>query len=187
MNTSTIALLLQTVVALLTAAHNNPALASTAQQQLVTLGSRTVQIATQALAPIPFVVTPNTDTFPTIGDLMNAPALTATGSYVPLAPGLPVKLDQSSVSFGDLNADGMDDAAGIVTQTATGGATSSALAVFLNQGGVMFNIADEPLGSAVTVYSHHVVNGALVLDMQVAGESRGTFTYSLLGNQIVKD
>ena len=190
MGTSTISLLLQTAAAILTSAHNNAALTPAATQQIVTLGSQTVQIATQAMAPIGFSVTPNTGAFPTALEVLRAPALTATGVYVPLANGSPVKLDQSSLSFGDLNGDGLDDAAAVVTQTVgTGNSTTTrvALAIFLNQGGIMFNIVDRPLGSDVVVYSHHVVSGGeLVMDMQVAGEARGTFTYSLLGNQLIK-
>lgn len=190
MDTSTISLLLQTVAALLTAAHNNPAIAPATTKQLITLGSQTVQIATQVVAPINFPVKKNTSAFPSGSEVLNAPALTAAGAYVPIAMGTPVALVQPSLSFGDLNSDGVDDAAAIVIQTTgTGGniATSSALAIFLNQGGIMFNIADQPLGAAVTVYSHHIISGGLlVMDMQVAGGVRATSTYALLGNQIIK-
>jgi len=184
MNTSTISLFLQVTASLLAAAHNNPALAPASAQQVVTIGSQSVQLATQAMAPIPFAVPQNTSLYPNIKEVESAAYRTANGTYEPL--GMSVNLDQSSLSFGDLNGDGTDDAEAIVTQRASTGATSTAIAIFLNQGGVMFNIADRTLGSAVTVYSHHVVNGALVMDMQVAGESRGTFTYTLLGNRIIK-
>jgi hypothetical protein len=167
--------------------HNNPKIAPQAAQQSVALCGQVVQITTQAMAPINFSVVPNNGVFPTTSDLLNAPYLTAQGSYEQLAPSSSVQLIEPDTSFGDLNGDGLDDAAGIVTQAVGNGTVRYALAIFLNQGGIMFNIADRPLGSGVTVYSHHVASGTVVIDMQVAGAPRRISTYQLLGNQIMKD
>ena len=160
MNTSTIALLLQATA------------------------NRSVQVAAQAMAPIGFTVPPNTGVWPNIVDLVQGAYLDARGAYVPQGPAHGVTLDESTVSFGDLNADGFDDAAAVVTLTKADGTTEDALAFFLNQNGVMFNIADLPLGGAATVYSHEIMNGVLAMDMKIAGHARATTTYQLVGNRI---
>lgn len=172
--------------ALLTGAQHDPSMSATTTAQIVSLGSRTVQIATQAAAPISFVVPANNSIWPNLNDVLVAPYLDANGKYV--RQGASAKLDQGSLSFGDLNDDGLDDAAAIVTRPAANGATESVLAMFLNQKSIMFNIADLSLGtSPVTLYSHHVVsNGLFEIDMQAAGGARATATYMLLGNQILK-
>ncbi len=182
MNTSTIALLLQMTSSLLAGAHNNAAVPPAALAEIAGLGNRTVQIAVQALAPIDFPVATNTDMWPTVTDLMASPYLDAEGNYV--RAGGAVQLDQSSVSFGDLNSDGFDDAAAIVTRKMADGTTQDAIAVFLNQGNIMFNIADLPLGSSATVYSHNINANMLTMNMRIAGGARATTTYELVGNQI---
>ena len=185
MNTTTIALLLQMTASILSGAHNHPAVTAATDIKLIALGNRTVQIATQALAPINFAVPANDSMWPNVTDLLAAPYLAANGTYV--RQGLSAKLDQGSISFGDLNNDGFDDAAAIVTRPTAAGTTESVLAMFINQNNIMFNIADLSLGtSSVTVYSHHVVSGLLTMDMQIAGGARATSTYQLLGDQILK-
>jgi hypothetical protein len=186
MNITTIALLLQITSSLLSGAHNNAAMSATTTAQVVALGNRTVQIAAQAIAPVNFAVPANNSIWPNVNDLLAAPYLDAHGNYV--QEGSSAKLDQGSISFGDLNNDGLDDAAAIVTRPAPGDATESVLAMFINQNNIMFNIADLSLGTApVTIYSHHVVSGGLLtIDMQAAGGMRATTTYQLLGNQILK-
>lgn len=171
---------------LLSGAHNNPAVPAATDVQLIALGSRTVQLAAQAVAPINFAVPANNSTWPNVNDLLVAPYLAANGAYV--QQGSSAKLDQGSISFGDLNNDGLDDAAAIVTRPAASGATENVLAMFINQNNIMFNIADLSLGtSPVTVYSHHVASGGLfTMDMQIAGGARATSTYQLLGNRILK-
>jgi hypothetical protein len=174
-------------MSLLSGAHNNPAMSATSTAQIVALGNRTVQIAAQTIAPINFVVPANNSIWPNVTDLLVAPYITANGSYVHQSP-TTVQLDQSSISFGDLNNDGLDDAVAIVTRPAASGATENDIAMFINQNNIMFNIADLSLGIApVTVYSHHVVSGGLLtMDMQVTGQARATTTYRLLGDQILK-
>ena len=194
MSTSTIALLLQMTASLLAGAKSNPSLTASTTAQIVAIGNHAVQLAAQADARMGagFAVPQNTDIWPTVGDLMQSGYLNNNGAYV--AEGEGATLEQSTISFGDLNADGFDDAAAIVDLQGSGGTTEAALAMFLNQGGVMFNIADlplgtslsSPLGQGVTVYSHEIANGVLTIDMQVAGQPRATSTYELLGNRIVK-
>lgn len=185
MNIATVLLLLQATASLLSGAHNNPAVSSTTAAQLVTLGSRTVQLAVQATAPIDFAVPANKSIWPNVVELLSAPYIDANGKYV--REGASVELDQGSLSFGDLNNDGFDDAVALVTQRQNDGSTKSVLAAFLNQGGIMFNIADMPLGVApVELYSHNVVGGLIVMNMKVGGQSRATTTYRLLGDEILK-
>lgn len=186
MNTTTIVVLLQMAASLLAGAHNNPAVSAATDAQIVALGNRTVQIAVQAIAPINFTVPANGSIWPNVNELLAAPYLDASGKYVP--QGSSAKLDQGSISFGDLNNDGLDDAAAIVTRPAAGGATESVLAMFINQDNIMFNIADLSLGtSPVTLYSHYVVSGGLLtMDMQAAGGARATTTYQLLGDRILQ-
>lgn len=187
MNTATLLLILQATASLLSGAQNNTTMSSSTTAQLVALGSRTVQIVTQASAKIDFTVAENSSTWPNLTELLAAPYLDAGNNYV--QQGSTVKLDQGSISFGDLNNDGLDDAAAIVERTTANGATEHAIAAFINQGGIMFNVADLSLGTLpVTIYSHHVVSdGVLSIDMQTTGQSRATTTYSLLGNQIFKN
>ena len=187
MNTSTIVTLLQVTASLLSFAHGNAALPASTTARIAAIGNQAVQLVDQQMAVIPFSVVQDNSIYPNANDLLNAPYLNAAGEYAPLN-NQTVQLDQSSISFGDLNGDGLDDAAAIVYRSATpGGSAQAALAFFLNQNGIMFNIADRTLGASTTVYSHNITNGELVIDMQVAGEPRGTFTYSLVGNQIEKE
>lgn len=183
MSTTTIALLLQMAASLLAGAKNNPSLTPSTTAQVAAIGERTIQLAAQAEANIGFAVPQNTGIWPTIGDLMYAAYLNPEGVYVPEGPS--AMLEQSTVSFGDLNGDGLDDAAGVVDLGNADGQMKPYLAVFLNQGGVMFNIADLPLGASTTVYSHNIMNGVLTIDMQSAGAPRTTSTYELVGDRIV--
>ncbi len=182
--TGTIAALLQMTATLLMGVQHDVQTPVAVKAQLVLTGEHVVQIAAQAAAPVPFVVTPNDGAWPNVKDLLNAPYRNASGVWVREGQG--VALDQSSVSFGDLNADGMDDAAVVVKRTGPNGTVEYALAALLNQGGIMFNIADLPLtsGTAPTVYNHRIVNGAIVLDWQKAGGARATSTYVLFGDEL---
>lgn len=184
MSTTSIALLLQMAASLLAGARNNPSLTPSTTEQIAAIGAHTIQLAAQAEANIGFAVPQNTSIWPTIDDLMHSAYLNAGGAYVPEGPF--ASLEQSTVSFGDLNGDGLDDAAGVVDLTNAGSAPMPYLAVFLNQGGVMFNIADLPLDASTTVYSHGIMNGVLTMDMQAAGAARATSTYELVGNRIVE-
>ncbi len=170
---STVALLLQLAASLLTGAKNNPS------PQIVAVAAQTIQLSTQALAfaqgQINFPVPQNASIWPTVAELQVAPYVDARGGYVQLGAG--VQLDSATVSFGDLNGDGYDDAMVIVKRMKANGSTESDLAAMLNQGGIMFNIADTPLGDNVHVESHHIKNGEFILN---------TNHYVLLGNQLLK-
>ncbi len=158
---------------------------SQANAQTVALASRVIQLEAQVQAApeITFSIPQNTSIWPNIVDLTNAAYLNAEGGYSPM--GSEISLNEATVSFGDLNGDGLDDAALIVNQTPGSGTSTYALAAMLNQGGVMFNVADAELGQNVTVYSHKIANGAIILDMQIDNQPRATYTYRLLGNTLI--
>jgi hypothetical protein len=187
MNTSIIALL-QITVALLTGIQGNANVPSSTAQQVVTMASHVVQMSTQATAVIPFTVAKNDSAYPDYNDLVNSPYLDVNGKYVQLGVSSTVKLENNYISFGDLNGDVVDDAAVLVKRFANDGTVSYAIAAMLNQGGILFNIADYPLGGTFpTINSHEIVQGGdFVLGTQLPGAPAVTSTYELLGDQVIK-
>lgn len=176
MNTSALLALLQAAAAVLAFAQSHAATASpTLTQSAINFGSNTVQIVTQAAAPIDFQVPPNDSVWPNIKDLSNAPYIDGPGQWTHL--GATVQLLPEYTSFGDLNNDGMDDAAAIVDRPTASGAQNYFLAAMLNQGGIMFNIADFPLGSNLDIASHTISNDVAWLNSD---------RYELLGNTITQ-
>ena len=182
--TATIALLLQLAASLLTGAKNNYHMPLAAKQQVVAMAGQTVQLSTEALAKVAFPVPQNTSIWPNYSELKNAPYLDSGDKYVQL--GQTVQLLGSSVSFGDINNDGIDDAVAAVKIAAPDGSSNYFLAAMLNQGGILFNIADAPLGSNAWIYNHRVQNGELVLDMATGNQASSTVRYVLLGNELMK-
>jgi hypothetical protein len=167
--------LLQAAATLL-ALVQSPAVSTTTAQNSVNLAENAIQIVAQETAPIDFTVPKDNSIWPNITDLVNAPYLDGNGNYVPL--GSAVSLLEQDTSFGDINNDGIDDAAVIVNRpTPATGAPNYFLAVMLNQGGIMFNIADYPLGNTVNINSHHVTDGNIIIDGN---------QYELWGDQIEK-
>ncbi len=188
MNTSTIATLLQLVVSLLTGAQHSVVMTPSTTQATVAIASRAIQLSAQAEAmpKIPFAIPPNTSNAPNMKDLLQTAYIDLTGAYVP-----PIANDvgvvQEDTSFGDLNADGYDDAVTVVQRTDSAGNTTFALAAMLNEGGMMFNVDDVPLGSTVHLNSHDIVQGGdLIINMSVNGAAAQTSTYYLLGDQLLK-
>jgi hypothetical protein len=187
MSTSTIAVLLQLVTSLLTGAQHSAVMTPSSTQATVAIASRAVQLSAQAEAipKIGFAIPANDSNAPSMKDLMQAAYIDPTGAYVP-AVGSDVGVVQEDTSFGDLNADGYDDAVTVVQRTDEAGNTTFVLATMLNQGGVMFNIDDVPLGSTVKVFSHNIVQGGdLVINMSVDNAAAQTSTYYLLGDQLL--
>ncbi len=189
MNPAAIATLLQLAASLLTGVRNDTHLSPAAAQQTIAVASRAIQFSAQAeaMSKINFPTVQNNGIWPNIADLYNAPYLGANGKYVPLAPAAGVSLIAEDTSFGDINGDGLDDAAAVVEMTDNNGSTTFALAAMLNQGGIMFNIADFPLGSAAQIYSHHIAPGGdIILNGQFGTASAQTSTYELFGDQLIK-
>jgi hypothetical protein len=107
---------------------------------------------------------------------MNAPYIDAPGHWTRL--GNTIQLFTGDTSFGDLNHDGLDDAAVIVNRPSSNGTPNYFLAAMLNQNGIMFNIADFPLGTNIDIASHSIVQGTILLNSN---------SYELLGNTIIKE
>ena len=174
MNAS-ISALLQLATALLLGVQHNAQLPQAVQKNMMALAEQSIQISTQALAPINFPVAQNTSIWPNVVDLENSPFLALDGTWV--RQGATVQPMDQYLSFGDMNADGFDDAAVIVKRTDQKGNPHFALAALLNQGGILFNIADIPLGTTLPhISSHHVMNGEVAIDRR---------HYKLLGNMLI--
>ena len=165
MNVSSTLSLLQALAAMLTLLHGAPTPPSSSTlASAVGLANKTIQIVAQANANIPFAVAPNDGTWPNINDLENAAYRDANGNWVRLGPS--VSLIQGDTSFGDLNGDGLDDAAVIVNKPDAYGSPNYFLVAMLNQGGVMFDDAELPLGSALNVTSHNITAGVITINGQ---------------------
>ncbi len=184
MNTSII-VLLQLATSLLLAVQHNSQLPQDVRQRMVLLAEQAMQVSAQAGATIDFPVPQNSSAWPNVTELGSAPYIGIDGKFVRQGPTLTVL--NAYTSFGDLNGDGVDDAAVIVKRTDGMGATSFALAAMLNQGGILFNIADVPLGNTEPqIYDHNIQNGIVTLDIQVDGQPRTVAHYALFGNNFSK-
>jgi hypothetical protein len=173
--------LLQVATTLLLAVQGDHRLPPAVQQKMVTIAEQSIQLSTQALAKIDFPVTNNNSIWPTADDVGNAPYIGLDGKYA--RSGANIQAFDQYTSFGDMNGDGFDDAAVIIKRTNANGNVNFALGAMLNQGNILFNIADVPLGNtAPAIYDHHVVNGQVMLDMQMGNQPRAVSYYELLGN-----
>jgi hypothetical protein len=169
--TTTLLNTLSAFLLVLQGSHASPA----AQQTAINIAENGVQLAAQAVAMphIPFAIAPNDSVPPNIADLGNAAYRDGDGNWVRLGNG--VNLIEGDTSFGDLNHDGVDDAAVIVEKPSSGGGVNYFLDAMLNQGGIMFDIAEVPLGAALTVTSHEIVPGTIFINDQ---------QYQLFGTQL---
>jgi len=118
MNITPLLTLLQAAASLLVLAQGHT-VTTAFMQQAVNFGSNAVQIVVQSHAPIGFTVTKNDSIWPNVKDLANAPYIDAPGHWAPL--GTTVQLITGDSSFGDLNHDGLDDAAAVVNRPSPDG------------------------------------------------------------------
>ncbi len=101
---------------------------------------------------------------------------------------------QDPIFYGDVNADGLEDALVILNTQNGGSGHSIELAVVLNQNGSAYNISTISLGDRVVVESGKVENGMIILNMRVHGPNDGlccpsqfvTWNFVLSGNQLIK-
>jgi hypothetical protein len=101
---------------------------------------------------------------------------------------------QGPIFYGDVNADGLEDALVILSTQNGGSGHFIELAAVLNQNGSPYNVATISLGDRVAVESGKVENGAIVLNMRVQGPNDGlccpsqavTWNYILNGSQLIK-
>jgi hypothetical protein len=179
------ALLFQLATSLLLAVQQNGQLPQDVRQHMVLVAEQAIQISTQAQAVINFPVPQNSSIWPNVTELLSAPYIGLDGKYVQQGPTLTVL--NGYTSFGDLNGDGVDDAAVIVQRTDANGNVSFALAAMLNQGGILFNIADLPLGNTMPqIFDHSIQNGTIALDMQIGNQPRSITHYVLFGDLLEK-
>ncbi len=185
MNTALL-LLLQAAATLLINTKQNVNTPLAVREQAILSAEHTIQLATQTIAmrDITFSIPKNASIWPNMQELAEVPYRSAENTWAPL--GSSVMIVGSSVSFGDINNDGLDDAAVVVKQVQKDNKSNYALAVMLNQNDILFNIADVPLGSAVEIYSHSIQDGQIFLDMKVDDSARRISRYELLGNQLIK-
>jgi hypothetical protein len=172
MNIATMLALLQTAASLLASAQN-PQATPASMQKAVNLAGNAIQAVVQAKAPINFSVKENDGIWPNIDGLLNAPYLDSKNDLVRL--GKTVLLVTEYTSFGDINNDGLDDAAVVVNKPDTDGTAHYFLAAMLNHGNILFNIADLSLGNSVNIDSHRVIDGKIVIDGR---------KYELLGKEL---
>lgn len=101
---------------------------------------------------------------------------------------------QDLVIFGDINADGIEDALVLLNTQNGGSGHFIELAAVLNQDGSTYNISTISLGDRVAVESGRVENGIIVLNMRVHGPDDGlccpsqpvVWSFVLSGDQLVK-
>ena len=98
------------------------------------------------------------------------------------------------VFYGDINADGLEDAMVILSTQNGGSGHFIELAAVLDQNGGPYNVATISLGDRVVFESGKVENGAIVLNMRVQGPNDGlccpsqavTWNFVLNGSQLIK-
>ncbi len=101
---------------------------------------------------------------------------------------------QDPIFYGDINADGLEDALVILNTQNGGTGHFIELAAVLNQNGSADNISTIYLGDRVGIESGTVENGIIILNMRVHGPNDGmccasqfvTWNFVLSGNQLIK-
>ncbi len=183
MHTSIIALL-QITTSILLALRGSPQTDIALQRQVLLVANRVVQFSFQATAPFPenYAPIPNRGRWPTAADLEHSLYLSGD-KYIPL--GANMQMLPSYASFGDLNGDGADDAVVVVRETPASGGVSYALAVMLNQGGMLFNITDIAIANLSNIDSHRIESGRFNLG-EKNGKNDVVSHYELWGNQLIK-
>ena len=157
MNTA-ITLLLQMATTLLLSIGQNNTLPIQTREQAINIAEHSIQISTQAEAMpnIKFQIPKNNGIWPNALDLEQTAYRNTDGNWAPLSNNLSIV--DNSISFGDINNDGLDDAAVIIKQTNSDGSLNYSLALMLNQNNILFNIADFPLGSSIEIFNHKIAN-----------------------------
>ncbi len=98
------------------------------------------------------------------------------------------------IIYGDINADGVEDAVVILVTQNGGSGHFVELAVMLNQEGNAYNTATTSLGDRVVVESGELENGIIKLSLRVHGPNDGlccpsqlvTWSFVLDGNLLIK-
>jgi hypothetical protein len=184
MNSSTLLALLQLVTSVLVGAQHNANLSPVATRQVIAVSSQSIQLVAQVerMQGLRYAIPQEDGIYPNVKDLYNTVYLDRSGAYVPL--GGTVNLVSQDTSFGDLSGDGVDDAAVVVSRKDPSGVAQFDLAAMINQGGMLFNIADISLGSIDPVVTHTInEQGEVVIKTSTGLVSK----YYLLGDELIKE
>lgn len=98
------------------------------------------------------------------------------------------------VAFGDLNADGIEDAVVFLSTQNGGTGHFREMAAMINQGGNPVNVSTVSLGDRVVIEAAQIQAGVITLNMRVQGPNDGmccpsqsvTWKYQLEGGSLVK-
>ncbi len=116
----------------------------------------------------------------------------------PAAPGASAATSATQllepVLHGDLNGDGAEDAAVLLSTQNGGTGHFVELAVLLNRNGAAVNVSTVSLGDRVVMESGQIADGTIILDMRVQGahdplccpSQLVTWRYQLVGADLVK-
>ena len=105
------------------------------------------------------------------------------GTYQAKAP-LEWTTKLETVTYGDLNNDGQEDAVVVLSTRAGGTGVFGDLEAVLNQSGKAFNIAIQDLGDRTTVNSIKIESGVIIVDMSPKGDPRKVVQYKLSGDKL---
>jgi len=75
----------------------------------------------------------------------------------------------SMPTFGDLNADGFQDAVVVLSTYNGGNGNTKELALVIDQGGIAINTSTIPLGFMVGVEAIRVESGTVTINMRISG------------------
>lgn len=165
-----------------------PALAALITLLLLTVGARAfgnnVRAASPAQEPIPGAEVPTPTPAPplsvTLEQLRNAavvvPSVSPTGTLQLLggnftnpSAALTVVISETLVAFGDVNGDGLDDAAAVLVVSQPGAPASLDLVILSGASGQPISVGATRLGVSLAVDAVRVERGAVWLDLRVLG------------------
>jgi hypothetical protein len=93
--------------------------------------------------------------------------------YPDSASGLSVEIYNNKIVFGDLNKDGKEDAAVVLSTNGGGSGSFRSLVVILNNSGNPVYLTEKSLGDRVIINSINIESGIITLDMLVQGPNDG--------------
>ncbi len=170
---------------LITLQNNSSRISAAVQEQVVRAASQAVQLGAQAMrGNSGFAEISHTNLWPNASQIQESLYLDYAGRRVPL--GTNVQLTLNAISFGDMNSDYVDDAIVFVKTISDKNEVMYKIAVMLNQGGILFNIASVDLGSSLAVYSHSIEAEEFTVDMKAGSGARETRHYKLVGNALAQ-
>lgn len=184
MNTA-ITLLLQVATTILLNIGQNNSLPVATKMNAINVVEHSIQIATQAEAmnDIHFQIPKNNGIWPNALDLKQTAYRETNGSWAPISNNLSIV--DNTISFGDINNDGFDDASVVIKQVNPDKSVNYFLALMLNQGNILFNIANVQLGSSIQIFDHKIMNNEISYDMQIGNSAQKVYNYELFGNQAI--